>query len=307
MADFTAGYWSWFIGGITLLSLIALLLFAWTLSARRSGDGPVGTSGHAWDEDLEEYNNPLPRWWLNLFYITTVWGILYLLAYPGLGAFKGLLAWSQEGQYKGEMAAADGKYAPVFAQYAAVALDQLAQDPKALVIGERLYSAYCTGCHGSDARGARGFPNLRDGDWLYGGDGAQIETSIQDGRQGIMPPWGQAIGADGVTQATAYVEQLAGRTTNSAAAAAGKQVFETTCVTCHGADGKGNPLLGAPNLTDGIWLYGGTTAKIAESIRAGRNGVMPAHQEFLGAAKVHLLAAYVLSLSGPAAPAPGGH
>lgn len=301
MADFTSGGWSVFIAVVTVVSLVALLYLAWVLSARRTGSGPVETSGHVWDEDLEEYNNPLPRWWLNLFYITIVWGALYLAAYPGLGAYKGMLAWSQQDQYAAEIAAADAKYAPMFEKFVGQDLAMVAQDAEAQKIGGRLFSTYCTACHGSDAGGARGFPNLRDGDWLYGGTPEAVKASIANGRQGAMPAWGAIVGADGVKSVVAYVEKLSGRATDDAAATAGQQVFQTNCVACHGPDGKGNPLMGAPNLTDDIWLYGGTTEKITETIDKGRNGQMPAHGELLGDAKVHLLAAYVLSLSGKAA------
>jgi cytochrome c oxidase cbb3-type subunit 3 len=303
MADFTSGGWSIFITVITVVSLVALSLLCWMLSGR-AGTSSVETSGHVWDEDLEEYNNPLPRWWLNLFYLTIAWGLLYLIAYPGLGAFKGMLGWSQEGQYEAEVAAADAKYAPLFAKYAGMDLAQVAQDPVAQKIGGRLFAAYCTTCHGSDAGGARGFPNLRDGDWLWGGEAAMVKASILNGRQAAMPAWGAIIGPAGVQQVTAYVETLAGRTTDAAAAAKGQQAFQTNCAACHGAEGKGNPMMGAPNLTDDIWLYGGSTAKIAESIDKGRNGIMPAQGELLGEDKVHLLAAYVLSLGGGAKPAP---
>lgn len=298
MADFTSSGWSVFISVVTVVSLVALFYLAWALSARRSAAGAVETSGHVWDEDLEEYDNPLPRWWLNLFYITVVWAALYLVAYPGLGAYEGLLAWSQTKQYEAEVAAADAKYAPIFEKFANQDLDQVARDPEALKIGGRLFATYCTSCHGSDAGGARGFPNLRDNDWLYGGTPEAVKASIANGRRGAMPAWGTMLGADGVKHATAYVEKLAGRDTDEAAAAAGAEIFKTNCVACHGPDGKGNQMMGAPNLTDDIWLYGGTTEKIAESIAGGRSGQMPAHGEFLGNAKVHLLAAYVVSLGG---------
>ncbi len=301
MADFMNGGWAWYIAILTIMSLIGLFWLAMALSGRKP-EGPVETSGHVWDEDLKEYNNPLPRWWLNLFYITIIWGALYLIAYPGLGAFRGLLGWSQEDRYQQEMAAAGEKYAPLFERYAQIDVAQLASDPEASKVGEHLYAAYCTGCHGSDARGARGFPNLRDDDWLYGGEAAQIKTTILDGRRGVMPAWAAVVGADGVKNVTAYVETLAGRQTDSVAAATGKAVFQTNCAACHGPDGKGNTMLGAPNLTDETWLHGGSTLRIAETIRAGRIGVMPAHKDVLGEAKVHLLAAYVYGLRQGAAP-----
>ena len=296
MADFTQDFWSWYIAVPTVLGLVLLLVLAWRLSSRRPAGEPVETSGHLWDEDLAEYNNPLPRWWLNLLYLTIAWGLLYLLAYPGLGAFKGLLGWSQQDQYRQEIAAADRQYAPLFDAYAKMDLAAVAADPKARKVGERLFSTYCTTCHGSDARGARGFPNLRDDDWLYGGDAATLEATILNGRQAVMPAWGPVLKEEGVRKVTAYVETLSGRHADAAAAAQGKALFQASCAACHGPEGKGNRALGAPNLSDDIWLYGGSTAKIEDSISKGRNGHMPAQKDTLGPAKVHLLAAYVYGL-----------
>jgi cytochrome c oxidase cbb3-type subunit III len=255
-----------------------------------------------WDEDLKEYNNPLPRWWLNLFYLTLAWGVLYLLAYPGLGAWQGLLHWTQVSQYDSEVASAEAQYSPMFARFAATDLTTLAQDPKAMQVGARLFSNACAACHGSDARGARGFPNLRDDDWLYGNDPATIETTITNGRQGMMPAWGAILAEPDQHDVTAYVERLAGRQTDGQAAQHGATIFSTYCAACHGAEGKGNPLLGAPNLTDDIWLHGGSTARIAESIAKGRQSLMPAHGALLGAAKTHVLAAYVLGMRDATAP-----
>jgi cytochrome c oxidase cbb3-type subunit III len=295
MADFTSGFWSWFIGISTIVSIVAVIILVVKLTTRPRGpnDAPVETMGHVWDETLEEYNNPMPRWWLNLFYITLAWGVIYLALYPGLGAFKGLLGWSQVDQYEQEVAAAEAEYGPLFAQYQQIAVADLAANKDAIKMGERLFSTYCTTCHGSDARGARGFPNLRDGDWLYGGEPDQIIATITNGRSGVMPAWGEILGAEKVSTVASYVQQLAGRTADPAAAAAGKAVFDVNCVACHGADGGGNQLLGAPSLKDDVWLYGGSPTRIVESITAGRNGVMPPHGEFLGPAKIHLLSAYV--------------
>ena len=296
MADFKNDFWSWYIAVPTVLGLVLLFLLAWRLSSRRPAAEPVETSGHVWDEDLAEYNNPLPRWWLNLLYLTIVWALCYLVAYPGLGTYRGLLGWTQESEYQKETGAAEQKYAPVFDAYAKLDLEAVAADPNAARIGHRLFATYCTACHGSDARGARGFPNLRDGDWLWGGDTAAIETTILNGRQAAMPAWGPILKDDGVRQVAAFVETLSGRQSDATAAAHGRTLFQTNCVACHGPEGRGNQALGAPNLTDDIWLYGGSTAKIEESIRGGRNGHMPAQKDTLGPAKVHLLAAYVYGL-----------
>ena len=301
MADFTSGFWSPYIAVVTLASIAACLWLVWAQSRGRPPQAPgkePETMGHVWDGDLEEYNNPLPRWWLNLFYITLFWGIAYLVFYPGLGAFKGLLGWSQHGAYEAEVAAADERFGALYARYLDTDIPTLAQDPEVLAMGRNLYASYCTQCHGSDAGGARGFPNLTDDDWLYGSTPEAIEHSILKGRSGVMPGWAEILGADGVQQAADYVEHLAGRAMNTARVTAGKAAYEQACVACHGADGTGNQMLGAPNLTNDIWLYGGSRKAIVESIAQGRHGQMPAHEAFLGPAKVHVLTAYVYSLGG---------
>lgn len=299
MADFTGGFWSWFIGLSTIISLIALFIFVLGLSKRKTGKAgdKIETMGHVWDENLEELNTPLPRWWLYLFIGTLIWGAGYLILYPGLGAYAGLLGWSQINQLEQEMQAADAAYGPIYAQFKNTDLRQLAQNEAALKIGESLYSSYCTTCHGSDARGARGYPNLRDSDWLYGGEPDNIKVSILQGRRALMPAWGEVLSAEDIFNVTAYVEQLSGREVSGAHASLGGAIYQQNCAMCHGPDGKGNPMLGAANLTDDIWLYGGSHKKITESIVEGRNGVMPAHKAFLGEAKVHILAAYIYSLS----------
>ena len=299
MADFTGGFWSWFIGVSTVISLIALFIFVLGLSKRKTGKAgdKIETMGHVWDENLEELNTPLPRWWLYLFIGTLIWGAGYLLLYPGLGAYAGLLGWSQINQLEQEMQAADAAYGPIYAQFKNTDLRQLAQNKAALKIGESLYSSYCTTCHGSDARGARGYPNLRDSDWLYGGEPDNIKVSILQGRRALMPAWGEVLSAEDIFNVTAYVEQLSGREVSGVHASLGGAIYQRNCAMCHGPDGKGNPMLGAANLTDDIWLYGGSQKKITESIVQGRNGVMPAHKAFLGEAKVHILAAYIYSLS----------
>ena len=299
MADFTGAFWSWFIGLSTIISLIALFIFVIGLSKRKTGKAgdKIETMGHVWDENLEELNTPLPRWWLYLFIGTLIWGAGYLILYPGLGAYAGLLGWSQINQLEQEMQAADAAYGPIYAQFKNTDLRQLAENEAALKIGESLYSSYCTTCHGSDARGARGYPNLRDSDWLYGGEPDNIKVSILQGRRALMPAWGEVLSAEDIFNVTAYVEQLSGREVSGAHASLGGAIYQQNCAMCHGPDGKGNPMLGAANLTDDIWLYGGSHKKITESIVRGRNGVMPAHKAFLGEAKVHILAAYIYSLS----------
>ncbi len=300
MSDFTfsSEFWNWWVIVLTVGNILACWwLIAWT-SKRRAGEAAMGEpTGHSWDETLQEFNNPLPRWWLWLFHITLVFGLVYLALYPGLGKFSGAWGWTQEVQYDREMQRAAERFEPIFAAYAEQDLAMLAQDPEALKIGQRLFLNYCATCHGSDAHGSTGFPNLADGDWLYGGEPETVKASILDGRQGAMPGWQEALGDAGVEEVTAYVIQLSGRDADAAKAEAGKARFEAMCVACHGADGTGNKALGAPDLTDSVWLYGGSPGVIRQSIANGRNGVMPAHREFLGEHKAHLLAAYVYSLS----------
>lgn len=299
MPDFTSGFWSYFISITTVLSIVVLTWFTiqQARGKRRKPGEEAQTMGHTWDEDLAEYNNPMPGWWLTMFYLTLIWGTGYLIMYPGLGSFPGLLAWSQEGQYEEEIQKANEEYGPIFEKYQNQDIKQVAMDQDALKIGKSLFSTYCTTCHGSDARGARGYPNLRDNDWLYGGTPEAIKTSITNGRQGAMPGWSSMLDEKKVNDVTSYVVSLSGRDADSQSTSAGKQIYDASCAICHGKDGKGNYQFGAPNLTDDIWLYGGSRKKIVESINLGRNGNMPPHGEFLGEAKVHLLAAYVYSFS----------
>lgn len=296
MVDFVADYWSWIISGATLVSILVLVVFTMRVGRVPPGVNPQDTT-HVWDEDLAEYNHPLPRWWLNLFYITLAFGAVYLVLYPGLGSFAGLFGWTQITQYREEVAAAEKLFGPLFDQYANRDLVAVSGDPKAVQIGKRLFASYCTSCHGADGGGARGYPNLRDTDWLHGGEPAAIETSIKEGRSGNMPPWTDTLGNEGVFNVAQYVLSLSGRTVDAGVAEQGKAIFMERCAMCHGAEGRGNTILGAPNLADAVWIYGGSPERVTESIARGRQNTMPAHGEFLGAAKVHLLAAYVYSLT----------
>ncbi len=295
---FSSAFWNWWIIALTLANILGCWwLISWS-AKKVPGEAAVGeVTGHRWDGDLQEYNNPLPRWWLWLFYITLVFSLGYLALYPGLGKLPGLLGWTPQKQYQEEIAAAEAAYQPLFARYAQVPLEALSKDPQAVKIGQRLFVNYCAGCHGSDARGNPGFPDLSDHDWLYGGDPRTIETSILDGRNAAMPAWQEVVGDAGVDQLTAYVRRLAGLEANANLAADGEALFATYCAGCHGSDAGGNQTLGAPNLHDRVWLYGGSAASVRESIAGGRNGHMPAHREFLGTEKVHLLAAFIYSLS----------
>jgi cytochrome c oxidase cbb3-type subunit 3 len=299
MSDFTSVFWNYYITIITLVSIVACAVLLQSMSRRRSSTDKTATTGHVWDEDLGEYNNPLPRWWIWLFYITIIYSLAYLVIYPGLGSYTGSAKWTSLAQYEGEMKQAEQEYGGIYAKYASQDLRAVAADPEARAIGQKLFLNYCAQCHASDAAGGRGFPNLTDRDWLYGGDPQTIETSIMNGRTGTMPPFGPVLGEDGVKNVANYVLSLSGRAHDPVRAALGKDKFTTICAACHGAEGKGNQALGAPNLTDSIWLFGGSEATIVETITKGRTSVMPAHKDFLGQAKAHLLAAYVYGLSNP--------
>jgi cytochrome c oxidase cbb3-type subunit 3 len=298
MADFNSDFWHWYIAILTVISILACVWLLRWMSSGHQGTDEVESTGHIWDEDLTELNNPLPRWWLGLFYITIAFGGFYLLLYPGLGTFSGLLGWTSKGAYEQEIEKVEAEVGPLFAGYQKTPVLDLIKDENALKVGERLYLNYCSTCHGSDARGARGFPNLRDKDWLWGGDPQSIKTTLLNGRIAAMPAWEGPLGGEsGVDEVTQYVLALSGRATIDELAEKGKAKYDIFCVACHGPTGTGNPALGAPNLTDDTWLYGGSITRIAESIAKGRNGQMPAQGERLGEAKVHLLAAYVYGLS----------
>ncbi|HEY3076900.1 MAG TPA: cytochrome-c oxidase, cbb3-type subunit III [Burkholderiales bacterium] len=295
MSEFTSEFWSLYIAILTVVSIVACAWFLRSQSIRKQAN--VETTGHTWDEDLAEYNNPLPRWWSWLFYITIAFGLGYLVLYPGLGSWKGTLGWSQVGQLKEETQLAEKQFGPLYDRFAAMEVEQLAKNPEALAIGQKLFLNSCAQCHASDGGGSRGFPNLTDRDWLYGGDVKTIQTSIANGRNGVMPAFGEVLGEAKIKDVAHYVLSLSGGTADSIRVAKGQETFATICAACHGAEGKGNLLMGAPNLTDKIWLHGGGEARIIETVTNGRTSQMPAHKELLSEAKIRLVAAYVLSLS----------
>jgi cytochrome c oxidase cbb3-type subunit 3 len=294
--QFTSGFWDVYIALLTVVSIVACAVFLKSQSVRRA-PGEVGTTGHTWDEDLEEYNNPLPRWWSWLFYITIVFGLGYLVLYPGLGSWKGVLGWTEVGQYQKETELAAKQFGPLYDKFAAMDIEALAKNPEALAVGQKLFLNNCAQCHASDGGGSRGFPNLTDRDWLYGGDPKTIEATIANGRNGVMPPFGEALKSEDIKDVAHYVMSLSGGAADSIRVARGRETFANICAACHGPEGKGNPALGAPNLTDKIWLHGSGEARIIETVTRGRTSQMPAHKGTLGEAKVKLLAAYVLSLS----------
>ncbi|GGY63186.1 Cbb3-type cytochrome c oxidase subunit [Cellvibrio zantedeschiae] len=299
-------FWSCWIVVLTLTNLV--LLF-WILMANRrravvaneNDTGEAKTTGHVYD-GIEEYDNPLPKWWFGLFLATFIFTAGYLVAYPGLGLWKGMLGWTSHNQLEGEQTKAQATYDSTFGEFAKTPIDQLAKNPEAMKMGSRLFLNNCAVCHGSDAGGFFGFPNLTDKDWLYGGSPERIKETITLGRQALMPAWGPIIGEANVSNVVEFVLKRAGKEHDEAKAALGETVFSTNCAACHGADGKGNQQVGAPNLTDDVWLYGAATpeelpAVLRQTVRNGRGGVMPTHAQTLKAERIHLLAAYVYSLS----------
>lgn len=295
MADFVSGFWNMYVMVLVGASL-AFCLFI-LLSNNKRQTGPVELHGHVWDENLAEYNNPLPRWWLYLFWFTVIFSIVYLVLYPGFGNVKGVLGWTSVGQYNTEQQRADERYGPIFAKYAKMDVKAVAADPEAQGMGQRLFLTYCSQCHGSDARGARGFPNLTDSIWHWGGETDAIKATITDGRMGVMTPFGQVLGGEGVKDVVHYVRSLSGLAHDSLRAQRGQDVFLQNCTACHNADAKGNPLLGAPDLTDKYWMWGSTEASMIETVTNGRMNRMPGFGDFLGEDKVHLLSAYIWGMN----------
>nr|WP_150776780.1 cytochrome-c oxidase, cbb3-type subunit III [Pseudomonas fluorescens]VVM62568.1 Cbb3-type cytochrome c oxidase subunit CcoP2 [Pseudomonas fluorescens] len=299
-------FWSTYICVLTIGSLIGL---TWLLLGTRKGETKGTTDqtmGHSFD-GIEEYDNPLPKWWFWLFVGTLVFSVGYLILYPGLGNWKGILpgyedGWTQTNEWQKEMNKADAKFGPIFAKFAAMPVEEVAKDPQALKMGGRLFASNCAVCHGSDAKGAYGFPNLTDKDWRWGGEPETIKASIMGGRHGVMPAWADVIGEQGVADVAAYVlTNLDGRSLPKDAKADpanGQKLFATNCVACHGPEGKGTPAMGAPDLTHPTaFIYGSSFAQLQQTIRYGRQGQMPAQEAIQGNDKVHLLAAYVYSLS----------
>jgi cytochrome c oxidase cbb3-type subunit 3 len=317
MSDFTSGFWNFYVAGVVLIGIIGCAVFLWSHGSATFTIGK--TTGHAWDEDLEEYNNPLPKWWSWMFYITVVFALGYLVWFPGLGSFKGMGGWCSQdydnptcknSEYGAEVKKAEDLYAPIYQRFSQMDIPAIAADREAMEMGRRLFMTYCVQCHGAKGEGSRGFPNLTDGDWLYGGAPEQIEETIKIGRNGVMTPHDYletTVGPNTIKDLANYVRSLSGLDHDSASANRGRAAYardDVDCKTCHGIDLRGSLALGedfrglgAPNLTDDTWLYGSSEDTIVDTITKGRINRMPAWGNFLGKDKVHLLAAYVYGLS----------
>jgi cytochrome c oxidase cbb3-type subunit 3 len=296
---------SWYIIALTAIAVVGCVwLLRWT-GKRRPGDPKPLDTSHTWDEDLTEYNKPMPRWWLVLFYLTIVFAIGYLIYYPGLGAWRGTSGWTSAGEHDAEQALAEKRLAATFAAYEGRSIEELAKNQDALRHGRSIFANHCATCHGSDARGAKGFPNLTDEVWHWGGSADDILATVTGGRQAAMPPMEQVLGNTGLTEAAVYVMSLSGKPADPALVAAGRERFAGICAACHGSDGKGNKAMGAPDLTDDYWLYGGDYASIRASIQHGRQGMMPAHEPLIGRTRARLVAAWVYAQSHPSSAGAG--
>ena len=304
MSDFVNSFWPWYVAAISLVSILACALLLWIAGKAKvnahSGAGSDNTTGHVWDENLSELNNPLPRWWMWLFILTVIFGLAYLVIFPGLGSFQGTAQWSTQAEHKDDMARMEAQVAPLYAEFTSKSVESLARDPRALAIGERQFMNTCAQCHGSDGRGSKSYPNLTNADsaWLGSRNAAHIVQTVSKGRTGMMPPMAAALpGETDITDVAHYVLSLSGSPFNEVKAFNGKQKFGV-CAACHGMDGKGNKTLGAPNLTDNYWLHGWGEAAIVSMIKNGKTNVMPAQSPKLSADQIHVVAAYVLSIGG---------
>jgi cytochrome c oxidase cbb3-type subunit 3 len=298
MSDFVHDGWGIFVAAGVVLGLVFCVVIL-LIASRRKVMANDNTTGHTWDVDLREMNNPLPRWWVGLFVITVVFAAIYLVLYPGLGSKSGVLNWTSSSQHAADLERWRAQMATTYAKYTALPAAELVKDDAAMAVGERLFANYCAQCHGSDGRGSKGFPNLTDGDWLYGGSHEKIIETITKGRVGNMPALGAAVGSvEDVRNLANYVLSLSGSPHDTVAAQLGKPKF-AVCAACHGAEGKGMEAVGAPNLTDKIWLHGWGEQAIVNIITQGKVNVMPAQAAWLTPEQIYVLAAYVQNMSTP--------
>ena len=299
MSDFFSSGWGIYIAVVTGVGIIWCLYLLFSqrkTNVTYEADGSVADTGHVWDGDLRELNNPLPRWWMWMFVLSCVFAIVYLVLYPGMGTYEGSLGYTTRNAHEASVVQANQQLKPVYAKYMSMDAKQVAADPAAREMGQRLFLNHCAQCHGSDAGGSKGFPNLADTDWLYGGDTDNIKQTLIGGRAGVMPAFAHLESAQ-VSDVANYVRSLSGLAADQIKVGRGAEVYKANCAACHGAEGKGMAAMGAPNLTDKVWLYGGSEATIIETVLKGRNGMMPAHETILTPEKIHLLTAYVWGLS----------
>ncbi|PKO54586.1 MAG: cytochrome-c oxidase, cbb3-type subunit III [Betaproteobacteria bacterium HGW-Betaproteobacteria-2] len=295
--EFTSSFWPLFISVITVLGILGCAILLWVTNKTKVQPTEDMSTGHVWDGDLREMNNPLPRWWVWMFIITIVFSVAYLIIYPGMGSYQGKLGWTQVGQFEAEMAKAEEVTKPLYDKFTAMSVEEVAADEQAMAIGGRLFLNNCAQCHGSDAGGSKGFPNLTDNDWLHGGEPETIKATLTNGRVGMMPPMASMVGSeDDVKNVANYVLSLSNSQHDAARAELGKEKF-MVCAACHGPEGKGNQMMGAPNLTDGIWLHGAGEKNIIAMINNGKMNQMPAQADKLSEAQIHVLTAYVWGLS----------
>lgn len=297
MSDFFSSSWSYYIAAVSLTGIVFCLWLLYTQRAWLKKEVDVVDTGHVWDGNITEYNTSIPRWWTVMYLALCAYGLVYLVLYPGLGSFKGVLHYSTAAQVKADQEALQQRIAPVYEKYRAMSVDQIAADHEGRMIGQRLFLNNCAQCHGSDARGASSFPDLTDDHWLYGGEPEQIQHSITEGRHGIMPPWGSQIKPAEASDIAQYVRSLSGLAADPLQVVRGKRGFEATCIACHGAEGKGNTAIGAPDLTANVWLYGSSEASIVETIMNGRENQMPAQKGILTDDQIRMLTAWVWGLS----------
>jgi cytochrome c oxidase cbb3-type subunit 3 len=299
MSDFFSSGWGIYIAlvtGVGIIWCLYLLFSQRKTNVTYEADGSVADTGHVWDGDLRELNNPLPRWWMWMFVLSCIFAIVYLVLYPGMGTYEGSLGYTTRNAHDASVVQANEQLKPVYAKYMSMDAKQVAADPAAREMGQRLFLNHCAQCHGSDAGGSKGFPNLADADWLYGGDTQDIKQTLIAGRAGVMPAFAHLESAQ-VSDVANYVRNLSGLAADQIKVGRGAEVYKSNCAACHGAEGKGMAAMGAPNLTDKVWLYGGSEATIIETVLKGRNGMMPAHETILTPEKIHLLTAYVWGLS----------
>jgi len=298
MSDFFSNSWSYYIATIALVGVAWCIWLLFTQRRWLKSETPqVEDTGHVWDVDLRELNNPVPRWWTIMYLGLCAIALGIMVLYPALGSYPGLLGFTAAKQVVAEREEQAARIKPLFEKFSAIPVQELAKNPEAHAIGKRLFLNNCAQCHGSDAKGSPNFPNLTDSDWLYGGTPEIIVKTITDGRHGVMAPLGAIVSAAQANEIANYVRSLSGLASDPTLLRAGEAGFKKVCFACHGMDAKGNQALGAPNLTDNVWLGSSSKDTIINTILHGRQGVMPAQKHNLSEDQIRMLAAYVWGLS----------